>query len=105
MIAREWTIRRLFAEETGKWFFSVLGPFIDMNESIIVREVTTVDNQTLLPCPFCGHTEIRIGRESSGHGESCAFMECKKCGAKGPSDYHGPILDLWNSRTPMDSAR
>lgn len=56
----------------------------------------------LLPCPFCGSTNVRLydyaGDESVSRGESYVF--CLNCKAKGPNVegyYHGGI-GPWNMR-------
>lgn len=58
-------------------------------------------NSNLLPCPFCGSTNLR--HEFSG---SQSYIECNECGTQGPRDEWAadPICDqdagcaAWNRR-------
>lgn len=59
----------------------------------------------LLPCPFCGSTDIR--KTDNGHEE---WLQCEKCGAGGPwieppegHDFTGTELaDQWNTRAAYE---
>ena len=58
----------------------------------------------LLPCPFCGSTNLRF--EFSG---SQGYIECNECGTQGPCDEQAadPICDMgaayeaWNRRVEV----
>lgn len=50
-------------------------------------------SEELLPCPFCGETEIYYGP----HG-----VNCPACLAMMPEDKCNPNApDAWNTRTPI----
>lgn len=51
----------------------------------------------LLPCPFCGSSEI----VTDGH-----YAKCGCCGARGPVSYPVPDSGIkWNSRPTEQAAR
>ena len=57
----------------------------------------------LLPCPFCGGTNLRVCT-----GE---YVHCPDCGTDGPfficmkgdEDHTAEAIAAWNRRTPSDS--
>ena len=59
-------------------------------------EPTSAD---LLPCPFCGSTEVDVGHAEFGEPAVC----CGGCGAVGPGGGHREdtvgAAQLWNKRT------
>lgn len=64
----------------------------------------------LLPCPFCGHSELRVSRfapkpECPPHGAEFAVF-CYTCGTTGPGCLQPERAeDLWNARrTPVRDA-
>ena len=71
------------------------------NNLITVKTTTQGAMIDLLPCPFCGSTNLRF--EFSG---SQGYIECNKCGTEGPCDEQAadPICDMdaaylaWNRR-------
>lgn len=56
-------------------------------------------NDKLLPCPFCGSTEIRPAERG------LAYAECHKCDAYGPSHIEGFDSDSWRSANDMWNQR
>ena len=81
-------------------------------------------NCELLPCPFCGSTDIRYSLKITGHFgvRYHASMYCNKCHCYGArtltekvnqNDYKGryhieqdetikqKAVDIWNTRTPQ----
>ncbi len=53
---------------------------------------------TLSPCPFCG------GEPIDKHVDGWSWIQCKDCGAKGPTERlgHGGEHDVaWNKRTSL----
>ena len=67
----------------------------------------------LLPCPFCGSTEIStyVSSERDKYdwmtSHSYVYPYCKKCGSSGPKVPligKGSPLDTWNTRAPILSA-
>ncbi|MFL9582420.1 hypothetical protein [Stenotrophomonas sp. AB1(2024)] len=44
----------------------------------------------LLPCPFCGNSDLGVGQ----------WVECHTCSAFGPGYELGDPLVLWNQRRP-----
>jgi transcription elongation factor Elf1 len=71
------------------------------NNLITVKTTTQQAMIELLPCPFCGSTNLRF--EFSG---SQGYIECNECGTEGPCDEKAadPICDMdaaylaWNRR-------
>jgi Lar family restriction alleviation protein len=53
----------------------------------------------LLPCPFCGSTDI--GEEVSGF----LYIACNKCGGSGPYTGDRTALENWNRRAPVAEAQ
>ena len=50
----------------------------------------------LLPCPFCGSTDVGVGRIDYTRNKS---VVCSGCGAEGPpSTMNGKAILLWNRR-------
>ena len=52
----------------------------------------------LFPCPFCG------GDPKEKHSNGWDWIECSKCGAKGPAErmgHGGNADDAWNKRVPI----
>lgn len=57
-------------------------------------------NESLLPCPFCASTDVKIVTDDGFH-----FAQCRKCEATGPTGFkRGDEDDAdWNSRAqPAD---
>ena len=65
----------------------------------------------LLPCPFCGNNDRRVGIRRMG--KKGYKVVCGKCGASGSyvaiKDWHdnkmiaqGQAIKLWNTRKPME---
>lgn len=56
----------------------------------------------LLPCPFCGGTEIKL--RDNGIGDT--FAQCTGCHAR-TSDRNSEVdsvaIERWNTRTPADN--
>jgi Lar family restriction alleviation protein len=58
----------------------------------------------LLPCPFCGSTEVSLSTASNMVNEVCSkFAECHVCAAMGPECMPSNLSDdeatkLWNNR-------
>ncbi|MEH6564609.1 MAG: Lar family restriction alleviation protein [Halopseudomonas sp.] len=54
----------------------------------------------LLPCPFCGSTELEhvIKKETEEQPEKFLFIQCCNCGATGPhlgsKDQHRALWDV-----------
>ena len=67
-----------------------------------------IERETLLPCPFCGSTNI--GNVSAGiagpsniwhAGDDIFAVNCRKCGASVPNRYRNDlVVAAWNTRTP-----
>ena len=58
-----------------------------------------MDAPELLPCPFCGATNIEPDYMNTPFG-----LECKSCGASGPPDsYQDPdeAAAAWNTRADL----
>lgn len=61
--------------------------------------VTTPDEQTLLPCPFCGSNNVK-----AGHG--VRYAECSDCDAMGPTaHYPENAISAWNTRAAMPDTK
>jgi Lar family restriction alleviation protein len=55
--------------------------------------------EELLPCPFCGCTNIVLGAVTFGHGDMGGRVKCENCGASVPDDYIGrSAKEKWNTR-------
>ena len=65
----------------------------------------------LLPCPFCGGTNIALaahpqaGRGFDHHGDTVYSIDCMGCGASFPNRYRREILvEQWNTRAASPQA-
>lgn len=59
----------------------------------------TLTSQTMIPCPFCGHTVMKIADYliSSERDAPIYWVECAKCGGSGPASYNPEkAIALWN---------
>ena len=55
----------------------------------------------LLPCPFCGGTDIYCA--DAGHKTGVWFVQCEDCGATFPHfDSKEEAITAWNTRTPKE---
>lgn len=53
----------------------------------------------ILPCPFCGSTDIRFTKHYEGHALEVWSTCCYNCGATFPNRYHKePLVKCWNRR-------
>jgi len=55
------------------------------------------DDVTLLPCPMCGGTDIRIARLSASPDQS---VWCHSCQLRTKWCYRDDAIALWNTRVP-----
>jgi hypothetical protein len=46
-----------------------------------------MSEQKLKPCPFCGGSDLGIGRGTEGRGGYPTYVYCGTCGAQGPWIY------------------
>jgi len=67
----------------------------------MTSERETPNTDALLPCPFCGSSQLREGIHCFGHGDYSKTVECD-CGAR-MADYYGDSYAKWNTRTPAPS--
>lgn len=55
-----------------------------------------------VPCPFCGDTEaLHVRCDDPQDDDSLQYVECKGCGARGPSTKHPSAMkaiELWERR-------
>ena len=55
------------------------------------------DDVTLLPCPMCGGTDIRIARLSASPDQS---VWCHSCQLRTKWSYRDDAIAAWNTRVP-----
>lgn len=53
----------------------------------------------LLPCPFCGSSDLRYGSITVGHGSSARTVQCNGCGVEVSEFYDA--TDAWNRRATV----
>jgi Lar family restriction alleviation protein len=74
----------------------------EIRERIPVEWDNDVNNDTILPCPFCGGEAEEDGT-CIDNLEYC--LQCKECDAciyrdhQDGSDYKGQVIRAWNRRT------
>lgn len=80
-----------------------------MDEEIINLELTDEEKSALLPCPFCGSTEIELCNTWT----ASYWMKCQNCGCQmdDPNESGDPslladhevsksaVIKVWNTRT------
>ena len=55
----------------------------------------------IVPCPFCGHTVMKIADylKELDTGRTVYWVECCRCGGSGPSTYKADVaIKLWNGQ-------
>lgn len=67
------------------------------------RIPTADDEKRLLPCPFCGSSDVRLFRGMTvptqrdiGH----RFATCRSCHVSGPYSHFEDAITHWNTRKP-----
>lgn len=58
--------------------------------TMATRLIDEMQPITVLPCPFCGGTDIRNADNR--------YMFCYDCEADGPVDGNGRAIEVWNKR-------
>ena len=58
-------------------------------------EITVKESKKLLPCPFCGSTDL----ETVPFYEECV-VHCRGCQVDGPEGDMPTCERLWNERSP-----
>lgn len=65
----------------------------------------TQEKETLLPCPFCGSSDLKRGvRDEPGHGGGWPYpyIQCNGCGARvedhAPGNWSQKPEETWNRR-------
>ena len=57
--------------------------------------VSNMDDLILLPCPFCGNTDVHYIPDGGSYWTG-GYVQCDVCGAEGPLDCKGKAN--WNNR-------
>ena len=53
--------------------------------------------EILKPCPFCGHTEPKIGE--NWNRDHCTYIYCPMCGGRGGNGWtYDAAVSAWNRR-------
>lgn len=53
----------------------------------------------MLPCPFCGHSDLVIGRQHIAGMSDILCVWCYACGAQtGSDETEELVVELWNKR-------
>ena len=61
----------------------------------------TLTSQNMIPCPFCGHTIMKIVDYLiySERDAPIYWVECAKCGGSGPASFDAEkAIQLWNKQ-------
>ena len=75
--------------------------------------MNTEQERALLPCPFCGSTNIEIQISTPDREGVPTNLMCSDCGSSGPWEYeqgnsHAKVDDAWNRRAalqPQEAAK
>lgn len=56
----------------------------------------------LLPCRFCGSSNIDAGNCYADMEKNWQYVICKDCGSgiQGPADKSDEVISFWNTRAP-----
>lgn len=58
-----------------------------------------MNDERLIPCPFCSRTKINLNTKKVGPGINVFYAVCKSCGAIGPKKTdEQKAVELWNRR-------
>jgi len=73
----------------------------------LVGRLTQTESDTITPCPFCGNTNLEVGRGTPDKEGTPVYIYCEKCGMQGPWVYSKNIeiavdhvikITNWNNR-------
>jgi Lar family restriction alleviation protein len=69
----------------------------------LLREPMPTPAPPLLPCPFCGSSDVFVDHVSMD--DNAAFVHCRGCGTEGPFDLSEEVaIAAWNHRLSIGSA-
>jgi len=72
--------------------------------------MTDLDKMALLPCPFCGNTNVQMVTIKDEDGDVLHAVDCPKCGCNGAphiaamDDPRPAAAAAWNQRTALLTA-
>ena len=61
----------------------------------------TLTSQKMIPCPFCGHTFMKLADYLISYEMDAPIyrVECAKCGGSGPASFDAEkAIQLWNKQ-------
>lgn len=61
-----------------------------------------MSNSELMPCPFCGDTDVQV--EPYGNAIHHYQARCLGCRAGGPVDFRDDVVAAWNRRVSQPAA-
>ena len=69
-----------------------------MTPRINIEDMTDAQDEALMPCPFCGTTEM-LRRVGARDGDGWGFVRCDYCDAEGPDPDN--LKGHWNTRADL----